>query len=664
MMRILLMVFIITIGFCSKLNSQCKVEHPPHITRFDSLPWFLAPGNQKIHDTCWIRNSGPNSYINWYLSDRSEPNTPDSTGPKLTFGAFLSVLPLRAGTGNETAVITTPRFISTNLKNPVLQFSYHMYGNNIDKLIIQRKDSSSKAWIKLDSLVGNYQSSSEDFFKRHHLELGQMPDTTRFQFIAKSKGGPNYQIALDNIYFGRRKSCPLVNKPVISSKNDTSATLQFNNSYNVNVESRVTDIGRSPMDSIGNSFYTNGNSITLSSINAGNQYYIYLRTFCQKDTSAWLPPMIFKATCSKVYEFPFRENFNDWMGDSIRYFQASDGQFNGKTNACWENPNFGRKDSYHWKSFSSLPNRNVIPVQDKSGNGVFVGIKEDHIASGVKKSILASPPISLHNSTNPLLSFWYHTSSLITQGYLIVESSTSKGNWQILDSIALSSSTINSPWLQYQNPLNARPNDTLKVRFRITNRDSYVYLDEIEIKEKPGCAMAGPDSTVQVCDTLISLPLDLLLDSNAYGGNWQDLSNSGALSPASVLDLTALPKDSAFFFRYLIPADSTCSADSATFTIIRNKAGCKIGLREYRQEPGLEIYPNPARDELHLHPAKAHAQWGRIALYSLQGQRLPVKLRKESEGGMLLSLQQVPAGVYLLEVKLNGRWIQRKVVKE
>ena len=550
-----------------------------------------------------------------------------------------------------------------SLSKPELQWDYHMYGNDIEALVVRVRNYYGSHWTTVDSLVGEQHSSEVSHYKSQRLALPAVADTIVINFRAHLLGAPNCNILLDDFLVEEAAACPPPNRLELLAINDDTAEFAFEKTrVGSNVELLYGQVGLPTTHKQMTSVIQSGNKIKIGGLEEGQIYDVYARSICGGVPGDYTQfPFTLRMPCDGFKEFPYYENFDNWMGDTIPYYSSTEDKYNGVLSSCWTNDGkVTNVKTVSWKS--TFGSRFTYPFKDKSGSGVY--LTQDRNKANI--SYLESPKIDLSSSSRPQLSFWFHNGSFTDTNHLFIDIKTGT-NWLALDTVTTPVQMGNKdPWAKKIIDLSAYK-DTLQIRFgaakAVGGSGNSISLDEIQFREKPGCALAGEDSTVQLCDTLTSLPLDLLLDSNAYGGKWQDLSNSGALSPASVLDLTALPKDSAFLFRYVIPADSTCSADSATFTIIRNKAGCSVGLEEYKL-PGLDLFPNPVRQRLYLRPHNPQLKWGAVALYNLQGQRLPAELSLGAAGQLSLSLAGVPPGVYFLKLELAGKKLVRKIMVE
>ena len=677
----------------SGLSQNC-VKTAPYFEGFDSLPWSIQPDGSRQIDTCWnfpdntdwaLGYKGPGS-LNGYDFESC-----DSSGTLLRFfskngGRFgrYYLFVKSFWTPPPPVDVISPAIDLSNLSNPVLYFDYHMYGEDIGKLEIAWKDSKDTSWIVVDSIVGEHQHSLVDYFKSYSvLVKSGAADTINIRFRAYSDVKDTNRIifrnrvTIDNFEISEKDPCGIPKYTGVKNVGIDSAQVFWQSASpgNTLTEVRYGLHGFTPLPAQGKSRIATGDKMVLHNLQEGQTYRVYLRHLCGTDTGRWVQPLLIQTTCSnRPRSFPYLQTMDDW-GDTL----SVNDFFNYKdinVRECWENKgecirsnqitkriHFGRDWIAH-DQFGFI-------LRDVSGKGSF--LQTNTFTNSIDtstESILTSPFVDLKGSARPQLSYWSifrNISKPDNDNRFFVElQKKGSSKWQKLDSIIPPIAVTNpNKWRERIVNLNAFKKEIVRVRFSFINLNftrGKFSLDEIHFREKPGCALAGQDSLVQLCDSLGSYDLSNLLDSNAAGGTWQDINGSGALS-GTLLNLGQLPQDSAFPFRYLIPKDSACSADSATYTIIRNKAGCSIGLEEY-QTPGLDIFPNPAQVRLYLRPQNPGLQWGEVALYNLQGQRQKVELSQKATGARELSLAGLAPGVYFLTVELEGKKVVRKVVVE
>lgn len=81
-----------------------------------------------------------------------------------------------------------------------------------------------------------------------------------------------------------------------------------------------------------------------------------------------------------------------------------------------------------------------------------------------------------------------------------------------------------------------------------------------------------------------------------------------------------------------------------------------------KQVPGLRVSPQPAQDQLTVF-LENDQPFTALELYDLSGQRRLAAYSLSPQSRMELSLEELPAGIYLLRVFADGYWQTGKVIK-
>lgn len=80
-----------------------------------------------------------------------------------------------------------------------------------------------------------------------------------------------------------------------------------------------------------------------------------------------------------------------------------------------------------------------------------------------------------------------------------------------------------------------------------------------------------------------------------------------------------------------------------------------VGVEKFELQTGVEIYPNPVADELHI---RYNGDFGALKIIDMKGQTL-MKIKPGTE---VISTAQLPAGVYFLQI-ISDNMILRKFIK-
>jgi hypothetical protein len=674
-MRSLCIFICFAISFSLFAQQAGCIYQAPYFEPFaHNQPWRLNIGFSNTEDTCWQKfpaedslgfkwnlgfNGGGGGYANPYNFNDSSGHRLYKSGNHYVFyvkpahQGFIGSIPI------AKSYLTTSFLKVDSLNHPEFSFDYHMVGSDIRKLIIQYREYGDTIWHSIDSLVGEQQNNVADHLKRHFIDVNFQSDTVRFRFVAVNTGGENCNTLIDNIALNEAETCPSPNRPQFVEITSTSAKLIFDK-RNISGATHIKygDAGVRANSPLLKSITVAGDTALISGLTPGKIYYVYFGAACgSSNISLSAHPIILRLPCNVIFDFPYKENFDDWMGDTIQYFN-SNFQYTGVLSSCWnDNGTKSNVKISSWTAGKRAPTAKPLPDVDRSGSGNYLMQKHDFN----NQHYLASPKIDLSNSVRPQLSYWQHAHSQTATTFYV---ELNRGQvWIKVDSLQTpTQSSSADAWIRRVVDLTNYKNDTVQLRFYTTNTSyqdpALVSLDEISIIEKPGCALAGKDSNVAICPTENRFALGILLDSMAYGGSWMDLNNSGAMSAGQIVDLTMLQIDSAYQFRYAIPADSNCTADSATFTIIRSQAFCDIGINKLKN-PDFKIFPNPAQGRINIEYGAAEKISG-IKIYSLAGKRVFSAAKQVNEIG----IENWAPGLYLLQITTDKGVYGRRFVKE
>ncbi|HYX08026.1 MAG TPA: T9SS type A sorting domain-containing protein [Bacteroidales bacterium] len=136
-------------------------------------------------------------------------------------------------------------------------------------------------------------------------------------------------------------------------------------------------------------------------------------------------------------------------------------------------------------------------------------------------------------------------------------------------------------------------------------------------------------------------------------------------------DLTLLPDQEIILklpriYQYGIENNQLCfeilAPNSMVETNISNNTLCKTftitGIREH-SNPSLKIFPNPVFDELTIENSENRIK--SLAIYDLYGKQ--VMNRTYSSQILKLNLKDLPAGIYVVQLKYDDRQVRRAIIK-
>lgn len=178
----------------------------PAITSFPYVEDFenAVPGTQTLNSSDFFFEDGLDPAFKWMVG--TGMTTTRSTGPYTGFywkGNYL----YSEGGGSSQAVSTFVRTICLDLSGmtkPTLDFLYHAYGGQIEKLVVQvsEGDEDLKTWTTLPtSQVTSTQAGEVTDWKLRRVDLSQYTGTSiklRFK-MDRLAGGQATDLAIDNI---------------------------------------------------------------------------------------------------------------------------------------------------------------------------------------------------------------------------------------------------------------------------------------------------------------------------------------------------------------------------------------------------------------------------------------------------------------------------------
>jgi hypothetical protein len=489
-------------------KAQTCVKTAPFFEGFDYRPWVVTTGGRS-YDTCWqigagIARWGPGGLFFGVLADI---RTCDSTGSLMSSGYvndslktgnyYLRLSPSRRMNQNEDLV--SPWVDVSALVNPALQFDYHMYGKDIDRLEYSFQYINDTNWINLGTLIGEQQHSLVDFFKQEQVELPNLlKDTVRFRFRAVTKlpGSGKYwplaKTTLDNFAVMEYEDCFMPLDVSIQSINPTTAVINYASpAAATDVEIRYGIFAHEDLPGKGSKVISSGGSDTLTGLVPGQSYLVHLRSLCPTKASYWSEPVYFETSCAGyVADFPYLETMDQW-GVNIYYQHQFFSYKNTDVRGCWQNE-FNCDDGY-W-SLPDLPRQIAVKVTDTLGSYALTGITADDSARH-----LITVPVDLRGSIDPILRFDYifPEDDFIYGDTNIFYIDIDTGNgWLAIDSILPpQQSDRYQPWREKVVDIAAYKNAIVKVRFRFQHANDIggygaFYLDEVHFKEANGLGKA------------------------------------------------------------------------------------------------------------------------------------------------------------------------------
>jgi hypothetical protein len=486
----------------------------PWTENFDGPNWVAD--NQtwdainSIMDSCWTPNPDivPGVY-GWRVGNG--PTTSHSTGPLTDY----------SGTGNyvfgegsygitgSLAYLTSPFIDISNLAQPLLRYCYHMYGQDIEDLIVQV--DSNGTWLSVDTISGEQQTVLNEPWIKRSINI-QPTNVIRIRFVGIKGISRQTDIAIDEVSIVETPNCLEPHSFVAQSISTDGVLLDWvevNSATQWQVEYGPTGFTQGT----GTSIITSTKPLSVTGLSAGTYYDFMVRAICAPgDTSEFTSRAFIRTNCG-ILKAPWNEDFDDfpWVAEDPNIGRPS------TLDTCWLNTR-GSNNIYKWSAVALAYNNHGLstgPISDKSGTGNF--IYADASFSGSNQyAILTSPEIDISDMNFPFLEFWYHMHGN-TIGQLIVEIDQGSG-WIGIDTlVGAQQNQASAPWLSKGYAL--QPSSTVQVRFIAESLPIHgdIALDEVSIFEKLPCLQPSNLSTsVQNASTV-----DLSWTASANAAAWK-----------------------------------------------------------------------------------------------------------------------------------------------
>lgn len=463
---------------CDTFTTACAPTTLPFAENFDGAAWTAGAGALNAGNTidnCWDRPSEDNPNF----GTENGPTGSAGTGPDAdASGSGNYIYTEYTFTGDPFGEISSPFIImDATFPNPELSFGYHMLGANIDSLVVlvEQGGSFSSVW----SQQGAVQSATSDPFITANVDLSSYSgDTIRLVFRGYGNGFAA-DMAIDEVEIDS-VSCPIPS--ALSTGTATTTTVPVNWTSNGANSEIQYDIPGFTAGS-GNSVVASGGSTTLSGLQPGSFYDVYVRDICGPgDTSAWFGPVTFSTVCG-IYVAPYYESFDQGFNEGTGALNTG-----ATISPCWTR----NIDSlFFWGGGTGgTPSGGTGPSADKtSGSGNYV-YTEGSAGAGGDTAVLTSGQIDLTPLASPELRFWYHMYSAVAQGLWFQWEIESNGSWIILGSLGGDQGDI---WLEQREDLANYVNQTVRFRFTVVKANangtfqSDVAIDEMVVDEKIAC---------------------------------------------------------------------------------------------------------------------------------------------------------------------------------
>lgn len=482
--------------------------------------------------------------------------------------------------------------------------------------------------------IGYYRNYSVDWQQLQCDIPSTIMDTVKLRIVLDtvltSSGLPYYEsILFDDVFVGERPNCSIEQSISVDSVIGTTAYISWPNSGHF----QVVYNDYHGLRKHGNKSVVFGNFIVLANLQPSKHHYFNLRRICGTDTSEWSQPVNFLTGCSSNAGIPFLEDFNTLSANDTSV-----------ASLCWQTSSNGNPRWF--PNQGTTPSPFTGPIGDgTSSYGTYMYFEATGGSPGNYSSV-TSPGIDCSSTQDSLhLRFKYHMygSSIGQLSVDIYDGSNWHNNvWSISGQQQNSS---NSPYNNAYVPLMAYSSSNLRVRFNATYNGSQgdIAIDNVSIIDT--CIYPKPFTSFAITyDSLYPTHYRItVIDTiNSYDSSWYDMGDGTIISGATV------SHDYLLNGNYII----THYVKNGCGIIDSTTDGVTIqGVGQVEEVlPNTIIYPNPAKNALHIVSQTSHQvevtisdSFGRILIPSAQ-----------FTGIKIFDISSLPIGIYAVTIERDN----------
>lgn len=603
-------------------------------------PWYEPFYNESL--TCY-QNFGNTPSREWKIAYQSlNPYfSADFVKDHSQVGTQSTFVTARLFSAMNYVYLQIPEIDISGLTNPHLSFYLYSLNDewypdtsNNKVITVEIKDSTGQ-WQSYYRFRGN-----DTNWQYHHTSLGGVPDTLQLRFKAEAFGDVFSNIVhLDDIRIDEAPSCQVPDSLSVSNLNARSANFQWKGGSG----NYVVEYGKAEFrHGSGNSVVTSGNKLNLRGLQPNTHYKFYLRSICGSDTSQYSLGKLFKTPCPRVADMPEYEDFEQERFDSTSLKNCW--EILASSNLTWIiGTAVGNNTTYN---STGLPNTGPLQDPDSAYNRKYLYLKSSAGAAGDSSS-LVTQTYDASKYQESSLSFMYHMYGS-DMGDLKVKLDTG----QVFTIYSLEGQQHSSDQIPWKKAVIALDSFNIQQDFSIIftgirtgGVNSEMALDNIRLTDS--CLFDTVTADFQVnLDTVGLGAITYRFAALDSGGSlyiW-DFGDGNVDTSFTPQTLHSYTSDSLYTVSLRVQDDCNAAQRSSMDSLPVNG----VGTSDYaRETPELEIFPNPARQEVTISMSLTRQAVARI--YSLSGQL--VRQVALPQGKATVSIQDLSDGVYLVEVQ-------------
>ena len=464
-----------------------------------SIPW--VENVDQIHFTPRSSATGPGGYMcgwiasptmgyAWVSGPPFQVNT--GTGPSSDHsGRSKYLFADRFGfTGSpvSSAVIRSPQINLAGATLPVVEFWYHMFGSQIDSLVVEASAVGSNSWVRLASIPRNAALFSQQASPWQQLVYPLtmfVNQTVTIRFTAKSSSPFPVlgRLAIDDIRVGQANGCISPSSLSFSGvqASTANANLVLGSSQYHQLSYGAPGVGAGG----GTIKRFSGTSTVISGLTANTTYEAWVRDSCGPTSfSSWIGPVSFTTSCLAA-SAPWSEGFDGATWAIPSFNQA------GTWPNCYDRPSLGGLmyvvGPPQFSSFNTGPSEDHGPAL----NGKYVYLRRIGSTNG-SSGLFKTPWINLTPVGIPELTFWYHAYGSQIASTLLQVEDTAGVVTQVWSATGQTQTAQTDPWTEITVSLAAFANKKVRLQWigsATTNFASQAQsaIDDIDIHQAPSC---------------------------------------------------------------------------------------------------------------------------------------------------------------------------------
>ena len=474
---------------CSLPNGNPAPASIPWVENFDQIHFtprtsFTGPGGLSCG---WI--ASPSIGYSWVPAPPFQAIT--VTGPAADHSGrskYLFADRFGAATSNSNATIRSPQINLTGATVPVVEFWYHMFGSQIDSLLVEASVVGSSSWVRLGCIPHNaalFTQQTSPWQQQVYPLTMFVNQTVTVRFTAKSSATFPVQarVAIDDIRVGQATGCispsNLNFSGVLASSANVNLVLGASQHHQLSFGAPGIGAGSGTIKRF------SGTSTAILGLNPNTTYEAWVRDSCGPTSfSAWVGPVQFTTSCNAT-SAPWSESFNSATWTVPAFNQA------GTWPNCWDRPSLGGLiyvvGPPQFSSFNTGPSEDHGPAI----NGKYAYLESIGFTTGSSGSF-KTPWINLTPVSIPELTFWYHAYGSQIASTLLQVEDTAGVVTQVWSATGQTQTAQTDPWTEITVNLAAFANKKVRLQWIGSATSNFASqaqsaIDDIDIHQAPSC---------------------------------------------------------------------------------------------------------------------------------------------------------------------------------